>query len=65
MVFPDPYKLFSALAFFLFVFATFPLSMFNSMGEGAVPAELKYFVSGIFLIAYSISFIEFMKGGSL
>jgi hypothetical protein len=62
--FPDPYSLFAPVAVFMLAFMTFPTGMFNAAGD-AVPIEIKLFIGGIYMIAYMISIIEFMKGGSL
>lgn len=62
--FPDPYALFAPVAVFMLAFMTFPVGLFSA-GGNFVPMELKIFVGGIYMIAYMISLIEFMKGGAL
>ena len=62
--FPDPYALFAPVAVFMLAFMTFPIGLFNQHGD-FVPLEIKIFIGGIYMIAYMISLIEFMKGGAL
>jgi hypothetical protein len=58
--FPNPYLIFAGITTFLFILATFPMSLFTN---AVIPVELKALFGSIFGILYILAILSWYKGG--